>query len=83
MTRSDGKTPGEKEDEAVVAALRRVGLDVQSVYDLVNMKTPDPAAVPVLIEVPEARPVAAPPLLREFLSLPSNTRSQPHTKYAA
>ena len=79
------------EDEMVAEALRAVGVQVRSVYDLVNTKESYPEAIPVLLEllprvrndrikegvvraltVREARPVAAKPLIREFLDLPAN-----------
>jgi HEAT repeat protein len=38
-----------REDRRVAGALKRVGLAVSSVYDLVNTKEPYPKAIPVLI----------------------------------
>jgi HEAT repeat protein len=91
----------DKEDALVAAALRTAGVDVRSVYDLVNTNEPYPEAIPVLLEylpkvrneiikagvaraltVGEARPVAAKPLIREFLTFPSETEKQQHTKWA-
>ena len=78
-----------REDLRVAGALKRVGLAVSSVYDLVNTKEPYPKAIPVLImllpeiehlaikdgivralTVKEARGLAGPPLIREFLRYP-------------
>ena len=90
-----------QEDTMVVDALRTAGIEVLSVYDLVNSRKPYPEAIEVLLEmlprvrhdrvkegvaralgVREARPVAAKPLIREFLEVPSETKSQQHTKWA-
>jgi len=38
-----------KESKAAAAALRRAGVQVKSVFDLVNTSTPYPGAIPVLI----------------------------------
>jgi HEAT repeat protein len=80
------------DDLRVVNALKRVGLKVSSIWDLVNTKEPYPKAVPVLVmllseieslpikegivralTVKEARGLAGPPLIREFLKIPFGT----------
>jgi len=90
-----------EEDAIVVSALQTIGVEVRSVYDLVNTKESYPRAIPILLNllpqlrndrikegvaralgVREARPLAARPLIREFLDLPSQTKSQQHTKWA-
>lgn len=40
-----------EEDKYVVDALRRVGIQVSSIYELVNSKSPYPRAIPVLLSV--------------------------------
>jgi hypothetical protein len=101
MTQYEQERALAEEDAMVVQALRAVGVEVRSVYDLVNSKEPYPEAIPALLEllprvrndrikegvaralgVREARPVAAKPLIREFLERPSETKSQQHTKWA-
>lgn len=47
MTQQVGKTSGDRQDATIVAALREVGVDVASVYDLVNQ--PSAKAIPVLV----------------------------------
>jgi len=39
-----------REEEPLVKALREAGVNVKSVWDLVNMREPYPAALPVLVE---------------------------------
>lgn len=44
------------EDRRVVAALRKAGVEVESIYDLVNSREPYPEAVPVLLQLlPDVR----------------------------
>ena len=42
---------GEQEDQYVAAELRRVGINVSSVYDLVNSKRRYKEAIPVLVRL--------------------------------
>lgn len=43
--------PLNEEDRMVAKALARVGIIVESVYDLVNTKARYPVAIPVLLEM--------------------------------
>lgn len=44
-------SPASADDEAVVDGLRRVGMEVSTIYDLVNSTSPHPEAIPVLLEL--------------------------------
>src|SRR5687767_5426959 len=51
MTDPNAEVKARREDELIVRALREEGVDVTSVFDLVNDRASHPEAVPVLLRV--------------------------------